>query len=493
MVNKDEFRQILGQGSVLDHPDLLEAFSKDHSYTSPRKPALIVQPRRTEEIRQVIQLSKQKGYKLVPVSSGTPRFRGDSVPEVDNAVIVDLTKMKKIMWVNRRNRVALVEPGVTFEELENELEKQGLRGMMPLMPRKTKSVVGAFMEREPFTVPKYAWDLGDPVASSELIFGDGNIMRTGGGAGPAPTLEDQRKVGGAQKLPISPFTMDTRRIVQGTQGSMAICSWLSLRCELLPEYEKVYFAATDDLEKLIKVSKRFLYLRLTDEQYILNNLNFACLIEKDPQKIEQIRKQLPQWILVLSTGGYGTLAKDQFDFKDSDLKEEAGKLGITLLNQVGDIDEQEYRTKVLRKVSETPYWKLRYKGDVREIFFLTSFSKTPEFIKAAQDMALDAGFDPSSIGTYLQSVIQGTACHLAFDIYMDGHDAPKMETFYTNLSKKIFEMGGYFSRPYGAWADIVYPHCDTFVKYARGLKRIFDPNLIMNPEKICFKEMENES
>jgi len=54
-------------------------------------------------------------------------------------------------------------------------------------------------------------------------------------------------------------------------------------------------------------------------------------------------------------------------------------------------------------------------------------------------------------------------------------------------------MGGFFSRPYGVWADIVYQDCDTFVKYARGMKRIFDPDLIMNPEKVCFKEMENES
>ncbi len=489
MINKHDFIQIVGQDAVVDHGDALEAFSKDHSYTPPKKPALVIQPRKTEDIQNVIKMSGRKGYKLVPVSSGTPRFRGDTIPEKDNAVIVDLSRMNKIMWVNRRNRVALVEPGVTFGELEKELEKNGLRGMMPLMPRKTKSVVGAFMEREPFTVPKYAWDLGDPVASSELIFGDGNMMRTGGGAGPAPTLEAQRKIGGAHKLPLSPFNMDTRRIVQGTQGSMAICTWLALRCELLPEHEKVYFIASDDIGQLIDASKRFLYLRLTDEQYILNSLNFACLIEKDPEKIDDIVKQLPRYVMVVSIGGYGTLAGDQFNYKETDLTQEAGKLGVELLTQAGGVDEKTYRQKVVRKTSDDTFWKMRYRGDVREIFFITSLSKTSGFIKAARDMAKDAGFDPSCIGVYLQPVIQGTAGHLELNLYVDEENASKIQTLFGDLSQKIFNMGGYFSRPYGIWSDLVYPHCDTFVKYARGLKRIFDPNLIMNPDKICFKEM----
>ena len=93
----------------------------------------------------------------------------------------------------------------------------------------------------------------------------------------------------------------------------------------------------------------------------------------------------------------------------------------------------------------------------------------------------------------MQSVIQGSACHIELDLYMAESDAEKNKVFYVELSKKIHKMGGYFSRPYDVWSEIVYPECPTFVKYARGLKRIFDPCLIMNPGKICFKEMENES
>jgi len=479
---------MLGSRYVIDDSTILDKYADDNSYVSPRKPSLLVQPKNANEIIRIVKLAGEKQFKLVPVSSGPPHFRGDTIPAVDDAVIVDMSRMNEVMWVNRRNRVALVEPGVTFNQLEKYLEEAGMRCMFPLLPRANKSIVGAFMEREPFTIPKYAWDLGDPIASSELILGDGYCMRTGGGAGPGKTLEAQRQVGGAQKLPLSPLSLDVRRIAQGSQGSYAICTWLSLRCELLPAYEKVFFAGSEDLEKLIEASYRFMYLRLMDEKYILNSLNFACLLEKDPSKIAELQKNLPSWILVTSIGGYGELPGEQFEYKTADAHEEAEGLGIQLVDEIGGIKEEDYRKKVLRKTSEEPYWKTRFKGDCREIFFITSLSQTPEFINVARETAVNNGFDPSQIGVYLQMVLQGSACHCEFDLYTVPDEAPSMEGFYNELSEKIFTMGGYYSRPYGMWADLVYPHSETFVKYARGLKEIFDPHNVMNPGKLCFKE-----
>ena len=70
--------------------------------------------------------------------------------------------MKKIIIVDRARRVAMVEPGVTFGELIPAAEKEGLRLNMPLLPRKSKSVVGSMLEREPVIMPKYQWDISDP-------------------------------------------------------------------------------------------------------------------------------------------------------------------------------------------------------------------------------------------------------------------------------------------------------------------------------------------
>ena len=123
---------------------------------------------------------------------------------------------------------------MTFGELIPAAEKEGIRLNLPLLPRATKSVVGSLLEREPVVMPKYQWDISDPVACLEVIFGTGEDFRTGQAAGPG-TVEEQWAVGGVQKAPYGPHVAAWHRLVQGAQGTMGIVTWASLRCELLPK------------------------------------------------------------------------------------------------------------------------------------------------------------------------------------------------------------------------------------------------------------------
>ncbi len=487
MTMKQDLANIVGAAAVSEEEADLAPYAGDRSYTDGYMPALRVRPQTADQVRRIILTAGTNGFPLVPVSSRPPGFRGDAVPSVEGAVIVDLSAMNKIEWINRRDRVTVVEPGVTFGQLEPELEKEGLRILMPLLPRAGQSVVGAFMEREPFTGPRYAWDLSDPVASAEIILGDGYPMRTGGGAGPGPTREKQRQVGGAHKLPFAPFAMDVKRMAQGSCGGLGICTWQALRCELLPEQEEVFFAGSSDPARLMNAAYRLLYLRLTDEQYLVNNLTLAALWESDPQKIEALRGQLPEWILVCSIAGYGTLAREQFAYKAGDLADESRSLGLDLQETVGGISGEHYRRKLIRKVSGEPFWKVRLRGDCREVLFLAPTSRVAEFITTAREVVDKAGF--RDLGVYVQQVIQGTACQVGFDFQVAPAKTLDLHPLYRELSQKIYSLGGYFSRPYGEWADLVYPDAEVFVKYARHMKDLFDPAHIMNPEKLCFKGM----
>ncbi len=78
----------------------------------------------------------------------------------------------------------MVEPGVTFGELIAAVAEKGLRLNMPLQPRATKSVVGSMLSREPVIMPHYHWDISDPIGSTEVVFGTGDMFRTGAAAGP---------------------------------------------------------------------------------------------------------------------------------------------------------------------------------------------------------------------------------------------------------------------------------------------------------------------
>jgi len=135
MAVKEELAGIVSWECVIDDPETLGTYSKDLSFAKPVKPQVIVKPRSSDEVQAIINWANQTATPMVPVSSGPPHFHGDTVPSVQGAVIVDLSGMKQVMRIDRRNRVAMIEPGVTYHQLQPELAKEGLRLSMPLNPR----------------------------------------------------------------------------------------------------------------------------------------------------------------------------------------------------------------------------------------------------------------------------------------------------------------------------------------------------------------------
>ena len=249
MIEKERLVTIVGPDKVINEPQVLQAYSQDMSFVNPVRPACVVTPNKADEVQKIIQLANDTRTPLVPVSSGPPHFRGDTVPGIGGAVIVDLSQMKKVVFVDRARRVAMVEPGVTFSELIPAVNKEGLRLNMPLLPRKSKSVAGSILEREPVIMPKYQWDISDPLACAGLFFGTGDEFRTGQAAGPG-TLEQQWAVGGVQKAPYGPGTGSWHRIIQGAQGTMGIVTWVSMRCEILPSLEEPFVVGSSNLDSL---------------------------------------------------------------------------------------------------------------------------------------------------------------------------------------------------------------------------------------------------
>ena len=277
MIAQEKLAEIVGAGNIDAENSTLEEYSRDMSFVNAIKPGCIVKPKTMADIEAIVKLANETLTPLVPVSSGSPHFRGDTVPSIGGAVIVDLSGMKKIVKVDRTNRVAMFEPGVTFNELIPAVAKEGLRLNMPLLPRISKSVTGSLLEREPVVMPKYHWDIGDPLACVEVIFGTGDMFRTGAAAGPG-TLEEQWAAGGAQKEAAGPSAFSLYRVIQGAQGTMGIVTWASVRCELVPGLEEPFLIGSSNLDKILEMIHWLIRLRLVNECFVLNNTNMAAIM-----------------------------------------------------------------------------------------------------------------------------------------------------------------------------------------------------------------------
>ena len=486
IVEKHELDHIVGAENVVDDPDVFDEYSHDMSFMPMRRPSFVVKPRQAEQVQELIKWANRTLMPLIPISSGPPHLRGDTVPQ-QGGVVVDLSNMKKILRIDRRNRVAMIEPGVTFLDLKPEVGKQGMRVMLPLAPRATKSVIGSYLEREPILVPKYHWDMSDPLCCTEVVFGTGDLFRTGAAAGPG-TLEEQWEAGQAQKNPLGPGPSDLFRVVQGAQGALGIVTWATIRLELLPSIQEIFMVGCDRVDEIIEFVYRLQRLKLGDECLILDRLNLASILEKEPKAIEELSSILPHYILIFVVAGYDRFPEERVAYQTRDIMEIAQRHGLNPAKTLPGVNSR----KLLQALGEPcpePFWKLRYKGNSADIFFLTTLDRSSEYISVMHEKACETGFPIADIGIYIQPIQQGRSCHMEFNLtFNPGNksEVSRAERTFEQAGKALMLKGAFFSRPYGIWSELIHNQCAENVIALRKVKQIFDPNNVMNPGKVFF-------
>ncbi|MFH1491283.1 MAG: hypothetical protein ABII06_20435, partial [Pseudomonadota bacterium] len=134
-------------------------------------------------------------------------------------------------------------------------------------------------------------------------------------------------------------------------------------------------------------------------------------------------EKLPPWVLLVGVAGRDVLPRERVEFQEKDIREMARQCGLELGSAVPGAGGPEVLEKVLNP-SREPYWKLRCKGACRDIFFLTTINRAPEFIGTVRSAAEAHGYPASDIGVYIQPVHQGTGCHCEFSLPFDP-ESPK--------------------------------------------------------------------
>lgn len=483
------WKEILAPASVITDKKSLAAWATEQSFATGAQPACVLKPSSASEVQEIVARANSERVPLIPCSSSAPRFRGDTAPGVEDAVIVDLCGMDKILRMDVRNKVAMIEPGVTFANLQEAAHKAGLRLPMPLAPRRTKSVIASMLEREPHTIPKYHWDSSDPMCCIEVVFGTGDLFRTGSAAGPG-TLEQQWAAGQAQKSPMGPSQTDFMKILQGSQGTMGIVTWSSVKLELKPTAQKAFFVGAENLEELTDFAYAILRPKLPDEFLILNRVALASLLTANARERDSLAKGLPNWALFYAIAGYEHCPQERVSYIEADIADIARAHKVHPRTSLNDVNGMKFLAR-LSQPSDDPYWKIRHLGGCQDIFFLATLDHAPEFLAAFKDECGRLAFPEDDVAVYLQPTQQGRNLHVEFACMYDPADAAakdRAKSLYQSASRKLGDMGAFFSRPYGLWSDVAYAKCPDTVKALGKVKAILDPQGIMNPGKLCFKK-----
>jgi len=488
----EELRELLGEDALSREPAIVNSYAEDDSFASPTTPAFVVWPRSSEKLQEIVRRAGKYGIPLIPISSGLGfRQHGDTVPTQAQSVIVDLSRMNRILRIDVPNRVVMVEPGVTFSQLIPEVEKNGLRLMQPLLPRSGKSVLTSALEREPTIIPRFHWDTSDPLLCTEIVFGTGDLFRTGSAAGPG-TIDEQLAAGSAQKNPMGPTQFNLFQTIQGAQGSLGIVTWVSLKCELKPKLQKLFFAQAEDLGCLIPMANEALRMRLGDELFLMSRQAFSSFAKESSQEIGALGQTLKEWVFLICLGGRGQFANEKVGYQEADLADMAKRLNISLEPGLAGLEDCSI-LDLLHTTKETP-WQYNAHGGCQSIFFITTLDRVPSFVRKVKSTLKEAFGGKPECGVYIQPQVQGCNCHLEFQLYYDPGDKEESDNTrraFNQLSQELMDEGAFFSRPYGCWAPTMYSKVSPqVVQTLWKVKKIFDPGNIMKPGSLCFGEVD---
>ncbi len=477
MAMKEDLAGIVGSKYVSDDPETLEKYSRDYSFVQHRMPSYVVSPKNTEEIQGVVKYANEH---LIPVTPRSSRisFYGAGIPS-QGGIILDLNRMNKILEVDGRNKKVKVEPGVTWAQLQQELEKQGLMVCNPLLPHPAKSVLTSAMEREAILIPKSEYN--ETFLTAEMVLASGDLFWTGTAMGKGMK---------GQNFPDA--LIPSTRLFLGAQGTLGIITWANIKAEYLPTLDKVFFIPFERIEDVAEPVYRIQRRMLGNECFVLNDFNLAAILaEKWPGEFNSLREALPQWTVILCLSGLHRLPEEKIEYEEEALMEVASELHFEPQRTVGSIPGLEGTIlKMLRKPwSGDDYWKFRYKGACHEVFFYITLDEVHEFIGAIAGVAAAHGYPTKDIGVYLQPVERARVCFCQLGFHCNPDDAievDRVRSLYMEASELAISLGGLFTTPYGPWADMVYSRAATYTAVLKVVKNAFDPNNILNPGKLCF-------
>jgi len=386
------------------------------------------------------------------------------------------------MRIDVRNRIALIEAGVTFAELNAEAAKHGLRMEHPLQVKSGKSVIASLLDREPTLIPKNQWDVTDPLLCMEIVLGNGVVFRTGSAAGPG-TLEEQWASGVSQSNPMGPGFIDIGRVITGSQGTLSIVTWASVKLQYIPKAQKLLFIQADRVQKIEPFVYQGIRQRFGDEYVLLGSYALASMLQSSKKGIADLARTLPKWTLIFTVAGYNYFPEFRMNSQESDLKDIAAQYGLELKVKINGIKNASILS-ILNNPSEGTSWKHRTSEKSLDIFFLSTLDKAQVFLDTMNATLKEQGFSVETMGIYLQPTMQGRNCHIEFVVPYDNDE--KALTLYRKAIDNLMLQGAYFNRPYGLVAKSVFAKSPSHIDSLNKMKELLDPDRIYNQGKLCY-------
>jgi len=218
--------KVVGRPNVLAEPADIVLYSYDSSSATGR-PDVVVFPASTEEVSRVVALCAQHRVPFIARGAGT-NLSGGSIA-VRGGVIVELSRLNKVLELDLANQRAVVQPAVVNLELQNLLAPHGFQFCPDPASQKASTIGGNVAENAggPHCL-KYGVTTNHVIGLT-VVMPSGEVRRFGSGVLDTPGY-------------------DLVGLFVGSEGTLGIATEMVLKLRPLPEAAQVVLALFDTLE-----------------------------------------------------------------------------------------------------------------------------------------------------------------------------------------------------------------------------------------------------
>ena len=168
--------ELLLGADFISQSEQLAPYFQNATEFSPETILGVAKPQTVSQVQNIMHLAKKQGHNVYTFSTGMNWGLGSRIPLEGDCLLLDMSGLKAIRAVSEDYRYAIIESGVTQQELSEYLEAKGLNVILPVTGSSpSSSIVGNSLERGTTFLTHRAADL----RNLEVILPDGEMIRTG--------------------------------------------------------------------------------------------------------------------------------------------------------------------------------------------------------------------------------------------------------------------------------------------------------------------------
>lgn len=457
----EHLRQIVGPGNVLTDNDARMLYAHDETEDLSFPPDVIVKPSTTAEVSALLKLANRERIPVTPRGGGTGLSGGALA--VHGGICLSMERFNRILEIDKDNFQAVVEPGVITQKFQEALEPSGLfyppdpssRGSSHLGGNLAESAGGPRAVKYGVT-KDYVLGIEAVLPTSEVITTGGHVLKNATG-------------------------YNLTQLIIGSEGTLAVITKIILRLLPLPGLRKVLLVGFPSLEDAVTCVASIFRKGVTPSA--LEFMERAAVKAAE----ERLGKKFPNGDAVAQL-----------------LIEVDGSSEEVLMQEIEKIAEvvhQQHATDVLlaeerRKIEDV--WDLR-RSIGEAVKSISAYKEEDTVVPRASLPQLIRGVKEICGRFGITSICYGHAGdgNVHVNILKDRLDDASWERNADLAVREIFRLavslGGTISGEHGiGYSQKSYlplAISPTELALMSRIKRIFDPNDILNPGKIFPDEM----